>query len=188
MMNRRFRRPLRRMVSLTFVASAVLMAVVTTDASAASIVAAPSSVAAGGSVRLSGDVLGPGGTPGCTVPSTVTLVSDAFAGLGEFAGVGAVSLAVDSAGRFDQSVTLGSAVAPGTYQITGRCGGGNLGVTATLIVQLPRTGPAAATATALKLGILLIVGGFMLLMLIRPKTSAIPRFARVPRRRFRNPS
>jgi hypothetical protein len=130
-------------------------------ASAASIVPSPASVAPGGAVRLSGDVLGPDGTPGCSVPGTVTLISDAFAGLGEFAGVGAVDLPVDAAGTFDASVILTSSVAPGTYEITGRCGGGNLGVTATLHVVLPATGPATDLGRTLTIAVALLVLGIV---------------------------
>ena len=97
-------------------------------------------MAPGGNVRLSGDILA-NGIPGCDVTGTVTLISDRFAGLGEFAGVGAVDLPIDSTGHFDSTVTLSAAVAPGTYSIGGRCGGGNLGVTATIVVgALPPTG------------------------------------------------
>jgi hypothetical protein len=133
--------------------------------SAASINVSPSTVAPGGNVRLSGDILA-NGTPGCDVTGTVTLISDAFAGLGEFAGVGAVDLPLDSTGHFDSTVTLSAAVAPGTYSIGGRCGGGNLGVTATIVVgALPPTGlpPAvklwitvASTLVAIGLGMLAI--------------------------------
>ena len=108
--------------------------------SAASINVSPSTVAPGGNVRLSGDILA-NGTPGCDVTGTVTLISDAFAGLGEFAGVGAVDLPLDTTGHFDSTVTLSASVAPGTYSIGGRCGGGNLGVTATIVISaLPPTG------------------------------------------------
>ena len=108
--------------------------------SAASINVSPSTVAPGGDVRLSGDILADG-TPGCDVTGTVTLISDAFVGLGEFAGVGAVDLPLDATGHFDSTVTLSASVAPGTYSIGGRCGGGNLGVTASIVVgALPPTG------------------------------------------------
>ena len=111
----------------------------------ATINVSPTAVTAGGSVHLSGDVLAGGGTPGCGVPGTVTLISDAFAGLGEFAGVGAVDLPVDATGHFDSTVTLDGSVAAGTYTIGGRCGGGNLGVEATLTVGgLAPTGPPLA--------------------------------------------
>ena len=123
--------------------------------SAASINVAPNTVVPGDDVRLSGDVLA-GGTPGCDVSGGVTLISDAFAGLGEFAGVGAVNLPLDATGHFDATVTLSSSVAVGTCSISGRCGGGNLGVTATLVVgALPPAGlghalrPWIATASAL---------------------------------------
>ena len=109
------------------------------SAVAASITPTPSTVGVGGTVRLRGDVL-VNGTPGCAVPGEVTLLSPAFQGLGEFAGVAAVTIPVDGSGRFDGSITLQPTVAPGTYSITGRCGGGNMGITATLVVALPATG------------------------------------------------
>jgi hypothetical protein len=108
--------------------------------SAASINVAPSTVVPGDNVRLSGDILA-GGTPGCDVSAGVTLISEAFAGLGEFAGVGAVNLPVDATGHFDSTVTLSTSLAAGTYSIGGRCGGGNIGVSANLVVgALPPTG------------------------------------------------
>jgi hypothetical protein len=128
--------------------------------SAASINVSPNTVVPGDNVRLSGDIL-VGGTPGCDVSGGVTLISEAFAGLGEFAGVGAVNLAVDATGHFDTTVTLSASVAAGTYAISGRCGGGNLGVSATIVVgALPPTGlgPAfkpwiAAASTLLAIGL-----------------------------------
>jgi hypothetical protein len=102
-------------------------------ASAATISVSPASVAPGAQVTVSGDVLA-NGQPGCSVPGEVTLISPAFIGLGEFAGVGATTAQADAAGNFSTTVTLSSDVAPGTYDISGRCGGGNLGVTATLTV------------------------------------------------------
>jgi hypothetical protein len=106
----------------------------TTPAHAATITASPSTVPVGGQVTLSGDVLA-NGQPGCQVPGEATLISTAFNGLGEFAGVGAVTAPVDASGNFTTTVTLPATTAPGTYQITGRCGGGDLGVTATLTVS-----------------------------------------------------
>src|SRR5262245_45970979 len=119
---------------LTTVGAVLLTAlsVSSPTAQAASIVVSPTTVAAGGTVRLSGDTLAPDGTPGCGAPGHVLLVSDAFIGLGEFAGTGAVDLPVDATAHFDSTVTLSGAVAEGTYLISGRCGGGNIGVSATL--------------------------------------------------------
>jgi hypothetical protein len=104
-----------------------------TPAVAATIAVTPSVVPAGGQVTISGDVLADG-TPGCTVPGAVTLISPAFAGLGEFAGTPATTAQADAAGNFTTTVTISASVASGTYDVTGRCGGGNLGVTGTLTV------------------------------------------------------
>jgi hypothetical protein len=104
-----------------------------TSASAATLTVSPSSVAPGGQVTVSGDVLA-NGQPGCTVPGDVTLISDAFVGLGGFAGVPATTTPADAAGSFSTTVMLSSSVAAGTYDISARCGGGDLGVTATLTV------------------------------------------------------
>jgi hypothetical protein len=84
-------------------------------------------------VTVSGDVLA-NGSPGCQVPGDVTLISPALAGLGEFAGVGATTATADASGNFTTTVTLSPSVAPGTYDVSGRCGGGNLGVSASLTV------------------------------------------------------
>ncbi len=135
--------------------------------SAASINVSPSTVAPGGNVRLSGDVLA-GGTPGCDVTGGVTLISEAFAGLGEFAGVGAVNLPVDATGHFDTTVTLSTSVAAGTYSISGRCGGGNLGVEATIVVgALPPTGPGFAVNLWIAVASTLVAIGVAVLALLR---------------------
>jgi hypothetical protein len=102
-------------------------------ASAATLNVSPTTVSTGGQVTVSGDVL-VNGQAGCTVPGTVTLISAAFTGLGEFAGTGATTTQADAAGSFSTTVTLDPSVGPGTYDISARCGGGNLGVTATLTV------------------------------------------------------
>jgi hypothetical protein len=143
--------------------------------SAASINVSPGTVAPGGNVRLSGDIL-VGGTPGCDVSGGVTLISDAFAGLGEFAGVGAVSLPVDATGHFDSTVTLTASVAAGTYSISGRCGGGNLGVTATIVVgALPASGPPVAVGPWIAVGSTLVAIGLALLAIQRLRRSSSHR-------------
>jgi LPXTG-motif cell wall-anchored protein len=154
--------------ALVGVALAVIVCVAgASAASAASIVVNPSSVPAGGQVHLSGDVLAPGGQPGCTAPGPVTLISHAFTGLGEFAGEGAVNLNVDASGHFSQTVTLSSTVTPGTYDVTGRCGGGNLGVTASITVVLPVTGAPSRTTSMALVGLLVTVAGVLALTLAR---------------------
>ena len=130
---------MRKVLGVAAVACAAFVCTIG-PAAAASINVSPSSTATSGTVTVSGDVL-VNGQPGCTVPGTVTLISGAFAGISEFAGTGAVDVPVDASGNFNASVTLKPSVGPGTYQISGRCGGGNLGVTATLTVTgMPRTG------------------------------------------------
>jgi hypothetical protein len=152
-----------KLLSVAGLAIAALC-VLAVPASAASINVSPSTSTPGGTVTVSGDVL-VNGQPGCQVPGTVTLISNAFAGLGEFAGEGAVFATADATGHYSKTVTLSSSVAPGTYTITGRCGGGNLGVQATLTVSggLARTGggvgPVSSTELLLGASTLLLVGG-----------------------------
>ena len=85
-------------------------------------------------VRSGGTVLVHGVAGGCTSGDTVTLISHAFAATHTFAGVPAVLAQVGSAGRFSASTRIPPTRGPGTYVVTARCGGGNLGVTAHLTV------------------------------------------------------
>lgn len=112
-------------------------------ASAASITVSPATVPVGGTVTVSGDVLAPDGQPGCQLPGTVLLFSGAFGDLNS-----PVQAAAGGDAKFSVSVTIPAGVAPGAYTITGRCGGGNLGVQATLVVTpaLPATGSGGVTA------------------------------------------
>jgi hypothetical protein len=166
---------MRRMFALTGLVVLIVCAAAS-RASAATITVAPSSTPSAGTVTVAGDVL-VNGTRGCAVGDDVTLISNAFTGLGDFAGQGAVVLPVDSTGHFSQSVTLKSSVAAGTYQITGRCGGGNLGVTATLTVSgLPRTGGSFGpftTAEVFALALALCFGGAALARTGRRREAAI---------------
>jgi hypothetical protein len=71
---------------------------------------------------------------GCTAGDHVTILSRVFAGTHSFAGVPAVFAQVGSAGRFSTRTRIPARRAPGRYGLTARCGGGNLGVSATLTV------------------------------------------------------
>ncbi len=141
---------MRRMFALAGTVFALAFVAVTAlPAAAATIMASPPAVTTSGIVTLSGDTSV--GASHCAAGDTVTLISDAFTGIAEFAGVGAVTTPVDANGKFSTTVTLRSAVRPGTYTISGRCGGGNLGVTATLTVTgLPRTGASFGPLSALQ--------------------------------------
>jgi hypothetical protein len=103
----------------------------------------PSSVPAGQPVTLSGSV-----GPDCPGPVTI---SKAFVHTHDFAGLPAVFATVKQGGAFTTTTRIPRSKAAGTYTITGRCGGGNLGVSATLRVRapspipgLPRTGSTTA--------------------------------------------
>jgi len=117
-----------------------------TTASAASINVTPGTVPVGGTVTVSGDVLNggnpdnPGRRPACQLPGTVTLISGACAGQGSFMNMD-VETTAGTDGRFSVQATILSGVRPDTYEITGRCGGGNLGVSATLVVTAGTPSP-----------------------------------------------
>ena len=89
----------------------------------------PSTVRAGRHVRVSG------GAGGCPAGDRVTLISRAFSHRHEFAGVPAVFARVKSDGRYGVSAPIPRGRRAGRYSITGRCGGGNFGVTAELRVR-----------------------------------------------------
>jgi hypothetical protein len=104
----------------------------------------PRSVAAGDTVTLSGSLGADSAGSEC---SGVTLLSKAFVHTHDFADVPAVFAAVKPDGAFAATTTIPRAKPAGTYTITGRCGGGNLGVSATLVVRAaasPTTTPAPA--------------------------------------------
>jgi LPXTG-motif cell wall-anchored protein len=156
---------MRRRLLVVPVAAIALTLVLTTPASAVSIVVDRTTVAVGETVVVFGDTTAPDGSH-CAIGDQVTLISNAFVGHSEFAGEGAVFTPVDAAGHFRVSVTITSAVTPGTYTIVGRCGGGSLTVSATLTVTgLPRTG--ASTARDLELGLGVLLAGGLLVLLAR---------------------
>jgi hypothetical protein len=67
----------------------------------------------------------------------VTLISQAFAPTYRFARLPAVYANVQAKGRFAVTTRIPATRKPGRYTITGRCGGGNLGVLARLRVTKP---------------------------------------------------
>jgi hypothetical protein len=93
---------------------------------APTIKASPNPVKRGKVVRVYGAVTGCGGS--------VTLISKAFAHTHDFAGVPAVFAPRRSDGSYSVRVRIPSTRRPATYAITGRCGGGNLGVSRKLKV------------------------------------------------------
>jgi hypothetical protein len=104
----------------------------------------PRSVTAGDSVTVSG-WLPP--APGSECATGLTLLSRAFVGTHEFADMPAIGAAVKADGTFTVTTRIPRSKAAGTYDITGRCGGGNIGASATLVVRAapaPTTSPAPA--------------------------------------------
>lgn len=85
-------------------------------------------------VHRGSTVLVSGVAGGCTAGDRVTVVSRAFAATHTFAGVPALYAQVGSAGRFSATTRIPAARRPGTYVLTARCGGGNLGISAHLTV------------------------------------------------------
>ena len=111
-------------------AALAIYAVLSTSATASgpSIAVTPDPVHRGMAVALHGVV------PGCPVGDRVTLMSRAFAHRHEFAGVPAVFARVGANHAYSARTTIPAARRAGHYAITARCGGGNLGVSATLRV------------------------------------------------------
>jgi hypothetical protein len=103
----------------------------------------PRSVAAGDTVTVSGSV-GPG-QAGSACATSIDLLSRAFDDIQELAGVPAVTAAVRPDGTFAAITRIPRSTPGGTYDISGRCGGGNIGVVATLEV---RAAPTATTTPA----------------------------------------
>jgi hypothetical protein len=139
-------RPGRLIATLVLAATAGVLAPAAPAGAqpAATLQVSPRSIGAGGTVVVSGSV-GPA-PEGSACATSVMLLSRAFPGPDEFAGVPAVVAAVRPDGTFAATTRIPASTPAGTYDITGRCGGGNLGVTATLGVRAPVT-PTTAPAT-----------------------------------------
>ena len=76
-----------------------------------------------------GDRVTVGGSAGdCTAGDPVTISSSAFPPTREFAGVPAVTATVHDDGSFSTTTAIPSTTQPGDYDVTARCGGGNLGL------------------------------------------------------------
>ena len=101
-------------------------------AAAASLAVHPASLYTGEAVRVSGSAAG------CPAGDQITLISPAFSRRHEFAGQPAIFAMVRSGGRFSARTRIPSGRRPGRYTVSGRCGGGNLGVTARLRVLAER--------------------------------------------------
>jgi hypothetical protein len=91
----------------------------------------PATVHRGHPVLIRGNA---GNAGDCAPGETVFVLSRAFAHTHEFAGVSAVLAKVRTGGAFSARPRIPSHRHVGTYVVTARCGGGNLGVSAHLTV------------------------------------------------------
>jgi hypothetical protein len=138
-------RPVRTIAALLIAATVGMLAPARPAwaAPAATLQVRPSSISAGDTVVVSGSVgLAP---PGSACATSVLLLSRAFVHTDEFAGVPVLTAAVKPGGAFTITTRIPPSTPAGTYTISGRCGGGNLGVSATLMV---RGAPTATTTPA----------------------------------------
>lgn len=119
-----------RLLAATLAAAA--LAVLPAAAQAATLHVSPKQVSPGAKTRVFGSAAG-----GCASGDRVTLISRAFPGTHRFAGVPAVFATARANGSFSKRVRIPAGRAPGSYDVTGRCGGGNLGVTRHLRVLGP---------------------------------------------------
>jgi hypothetical protein len=133
-------RPVRIVAALVFAATAALLAPLAAPAwagPAPTLQVSPGSVTAGDRVVVSGSV---GPEPaGSACATGVLLLSSAFVHTDDFAGVPAVAAAVRPDGTFTVTTRIPRSRPAGTYTISGRCGGGNLGISATLVVRAAPT-------------------------------------------------
>ena len=93
------------------------------------LVISPSIVHRGGTVHIRGNA------DGCSRGNTVFVISRAFVHTREFAGVSAVLARVRAGGAFRATTVIPRTRRPGRYNVTARCGGGNLGVLVHLTVR-----------------------------------------------------
>jgi hypothetical protein len=82
----------------------------------------PHSVPAGKILHVSGNV-----GSGCSHHGSVTVISAAFHGGHDFAGVNAIFIRIRPSGRFAAKTRIPSSRAPGAYHVSARCGGGSFG-------------------------------------------------------------
>lgn len=96
----------------------------------------PGTTSPGRTLTISGSVPS-GGTASCPVEDAAILTSDA--GFFPPDGVGP-QLSRDATGGFQTSYTVPTATPPGSHRISVRCGGGNVGVSATVQVTRQASG------------------------------------------------
>jgi hypothetical protein len=155
-------------LSLGWVIVSAFSATAASSASASLSVSA-TRVSQGGAVTVSGR---------CEPNTSGVVISRAFLhnATHDFAGVGAVSFTTGTSGRFQVVASIPDTRAVGTYTVTARCGGGNLGISRSLTVvafSLPRTG-SGPVLPATALGLALLAVGSALIALDRKLAAPRP--------------
>ena len=109
-------------------------------ATSASIQVSPASQQAGGSVRVTGT---------CEANTSGFALSHAFLhdSTHDFAGVGAAPFTTNATGSFAVTAQIPGSTPAGTYTVSARCGGGNIGVTASLVVTAAAMTPPSHATT-----------------------------------------
>jgi hypothetical protein len=115
--------------ALLAVVCAALVAVPALAAGHPTIVATPNPVRPGHTVTIHGVV------PGCPKGDQLTLISQAFSHHHDFAGLPAIFATIHAHSAYSVTTRIPSTKARGPYSISGRCGGGNIGVTRVLNVH-----------------------------------------------------
>lgn len=130
--------PMRRLIVLVIGLGATIWLAVPA-AAATALHVTPGMTSAGGSVQVSGT---------CEANSSGFAISHAFLhdAAHDFAGVGAAPFTTDAAGNFAVTAQIPASTAPGSYPVTARCGGGNLGISASLTVTHAVSPPTAVPA------------------------------------------
>jgi hypothetical protein len=108
---------------------AALVAIPALAAGRPTIVATPNPVKAGHTVTIHGVV------PGCPRGDQLTLISQAFNHRHDFAGLPAIFATIKAHSAYSVTTRIPAGKARGPYAISGRCGGGNIGVTRVLNVH-----------------------------------------------------
>jgi hypothetical protein len=106
-----------------------LVAVPALAAGRPTIIAAPNPVKAGHTVTIHGRV------PGCPHGDQLTLISQAFNHHHDFAGLPAIFATIGAHSAYSVTTLIPGNKPRGPYSISGRCGGGNIGVTRVLNVK-----------------------------------------------------
>src|SRR6266542_5995494 len=131
-------RPARSITALMFAATVGMLTLLAAPAWAApttpavAVHVSPSPVAAGHAVTLSGSVGPDAAASDC---SSISMYSIAFGPTNDDPAYTAAYATAKPTGSFTATITIPRAKPAGTYTITGRCGGGNLGASATLVVR-----------------------------------------------------